>query len=250
MKQTKKKIATVISLLILTSQATNVWADEVPSDDDWHFVLNPLYVWIVDLEGTTTLPDSGGSIDIPIGESGTSGAFTIHFEAGKGDWNLFTDYLYYEYSTDNVLGSSLLSGNNVLGTHLFEIGGSYRVLNHPRYSLEVLGGMRYAHLDNTFSFNHISRVDDLSAKIDLWDGFGGVRFIGHITQSISATVRADAGAGSSDLVWNTIATVDWRYKDWGSVYAGYRALDYDFKENNVGIDLRVKGPVIGATFYW
>ncbi|TXL15290.1 hypothetical protein BMR06_16145, partial [Methylococcaceae bacterium HT5] len=56
--------------------------------------------------------------------------------------------------------------------------------------------------------------------------------------------------GSSDLVWNVAALVDWKFKHWGSAYAGYRVLDYKVSNEALGLNLQAKGPVIGLAFYW
>ena len=130
-----------------------------------------------------------------------------------------------------------------------ELGVAYLVLDDFWYRLELLGGVRYLHVANKFNF-YSDTLDSLSAKENIWDGFGGIRFTGILTDSISATVRADVGGGSSDLVWNVAALVDWQYKHWGSVYAGYRVLDYKVSNEGLGLNLQAKGPVIGLTFYW
>ena len=61
------------------------------------------------MEGDTTIPpskgNSGGTSNFDEGK--LTSAFRLHFEAGnKGDWTVFTDYLYGQYSADNINISS------------------------------------------------------------------------------------------------------------------------------------------------
>lgn len=183
-------------------------------------------------------------------ETELSGAFSIHFEAGKGDWTVFADYLYTEYSNDYAfIVSSLLQGSNVLNMHIAEFGGSYRAWHNARFELELLAGVRYLNVNNKFSFNN-DVLPTIAANANIWDGFGGIRMTGHLTEIISARVRADVGGGDSDLVWNVIATVVWQFYKWASLYAGYRALDYQVSNDNIGLNLQGKGPVVGFGFHW
>jgi len=126
--------------------------------------------------------------------------------------------------------------------------------NKNKWNLLVLTGVRYLSVKNTFTFERGSLFDPLESSANIWDGFIGVRFTGKMTESISAHARADIGTGDSDMVWNAILTVDWRYTDWGSVFAGYRWLDYDFNKgggpDEFGINIRGEGPIVGLGFYW
>lgn len=97
--------------------------------------------------------------------------------------------------------------------------------------------------------SYSDNLDSLSVKDNLRDGFGGIRLTGFLNDSISVTVRADVGGGSSDLVWNVAALVDWKFKHWGSL-CRHRVLDYKVTKEALGLDLQAKWPVIGLSFYW
>ena len=59
----------------------------------------------------------------------------------------------------------------------------------------------------------------------------------------------DAGAGDSDLTWQAMAGVGYRF-DWGSTVLAWRYLDYDF-DSDAGItDFEFSGPLLGASFQW
>jgi len=250
---TIKPLSLLVAAICLGSAP--VLAEELTEEDNndqWRFELKPLYLWFLSMEGDTTIPsperDSGSTSNFDEGK--LTSAFSLHFEAGKGDWTVFTDYLYGQYTADNInISSSPIQGNSELTMHLAELGVTYRVLEDFWYRVELLGGVRYMYVENKFDF-YSDKLDSLSAKDSLWDGFGGIRLTGFLNDSIRATVRADVGGGSADLVWNVTALVDWRYLNWGSVYAGYRVLDYKVSNEALGLNLQAKGPVVGLNFYW
>lgn len=47
---------------------------------------------------------------------------------------------------------------------------------------------------------------------------------------------------------------DYQFKDWGSVFFGYRWLDYDYDSggglDHYGYDALQQGPLAGLSFYW
>ena len=247
-----KSLGLLVGIICLGSVSASAEELTTNEKDQWHFELKPLYLWFLSMEGDTTIPPSesnpGGTSNLDEGK--LTSAFSLHFEAGKGDWTVFTDYLYGQYTADNInISSSPIQGNSELTMHLAELGVTYRVLEDFWYRFELLGGVRYMYVENKFD-SYSENLGTLSAKNNLWDGFGGIRLTGFLNDSISATVRADVGGGSSDLVWNVAALVDWQYLNWGSVYAGYRVLDYSVSKEALGLNLQAKGPVIGLAFNW
>ena len=243
-----------ILIAVICFVPVSVFAEESTESklDPWRFELKPLYLWFLSLEGDSTMPvsnnSSGGTSQFDDGE--LTSAFSIHFEAAKGDWTVFTDYLYGQYTANDIsISTTPAQGSNELTAHITELGVAYRVLEQSWYRFELLGGIRYLHVENKFNFYSVA-LDSLSAKEDIWDGFGGIRFTAIMDDNLTATIRADAGGGGSDLVWNVAALVDWQYKHWGSAYVGYRVLDYKVSQEALGLNLQAKGPVIGLSFYW
>ena len=254
-----RKYFIVLLLMLGFILPASALARELPDRSQWQFELKPLYIWFVNFDGTSSLPSSDGDGSgssrpgINYDEVKITGAFSFHFEVEKNNITVFTDYLYSEWTSNNVtLGPFAGSGKNKLSEHLAELGFAYRIFEHEYFEAEVLAGVRYLYAGNKFEYNaaNIDLSINRSAHANIWDGFAGVRLTGYILDSLSATVRADIGGGASDLVWNIDALVDWRYIDWGSVYAGYRVLDYKVSNKDIDLNLQGTGPVIGLAFYW
>ncbi len=63
-------------------------------------------------------------------------------------------------------------------------------------------------------------------------------------------VIGDVGTGDSDLTWQALAAVNYRFEKVG-VVVGYRYLDYDFDDSDVFDDLNLSGPFVGVKFrFW
>ncbi len=67
--------------------------------------------------------------------------------------------------------------------------------------------------------------------------------------------RTDLGYGGSDnKAINASFQFDYRFRDWGSAFAGYRYLQYDFdndsSSNGYAFDAYQQGPLLGLTIYW
>ena len=94
-------------------------------DGQWHFSVTP-YVWLPTIYNTTTLNPLGISNGVTSKLHSTpdtylhnlSFAFFLAGEARKGDWSLFTDYLYMKFDHQNSglhLGFRIGSNNGHRG---------------------------------------------------------------------------------------------------------------------------------------
>jgi hypothetical protein len=62
-------------------------------------------------------------------------------------------------------------------------------------------------------------------------------------------------ADSDNTAINAAATFDYRFRDWGSVFGGYRILSYDYDNGKSGTDQYAydavqQGPLLGISFHW
>jgi hypothetical protein len=83
---------------------------------------------------------------------------------------------------------------------------------------------------------------------DYWDGIVGAR--GQIRLGNTPWFMpfcADIGTGSSDLTWQALLGVGYRF-DWGEATFAWRAMGYELDGDNV--DLTFNGPGLGVGFRW
>jgi hypothetical protein len=85
----------------------------------------------------------------------------------------------------------------------------------------------------------------------IWDGIIGVkgRYAFGDNREWFVPIYLDVGTGQSDLTWQIAGGVGYTFR-WGSVFAMWRYLDYDFKSDNALEKINFNGPMIGAAFSW
>ena len=66
--------------------------------------------------------------------------------------------------------------------------------------------------------------------------------------------RVDYGAGGSDGTWGLVGMFDYRFKNWGSVFFGYKWMDFDYSSGSgldrYTYDATQQGPLAGLNFHW
>ena len=100
-----------------------------------------------------------------------------------------------------------------------------------------------------------SRGRSAGTSEDWVEPFIGGRLIWDLNNKIAFNVRADAGGfgigNASDLTWQVVGGMDYKFsKNW-ILNVGYRYVDLDYShgsgDDKFGIRLKAYGPVIGLT---
>jgi len=88
-------------------------------------------------------------------------------------------------------------------------------------------------------------------------GFLGGRMSAALSENWTFIGRADYGVGSGDTnrIWNLSAMFDYRFKNWGSAFFGYKYMNYDYDNGIRGLehyayDATQQGPLIGLAIHW
>lgn len=239
----------LIEILLLSVTSAHAQSAE----DEWQFSLSPLFLWGMNVDGTAQI----GPAEAPVGVTfddvleNMHAVFTFHFEAKKRDWTFFSEYQYVDLqpSFDTPVGPI---ADLDLTVQMGELGAAYRVTTFSTTDVELLAGARYSRQDIKIRLEPGPGILDTNES--WWDGFIGVRLISHINDKWTVISRGDIGAGGSDFVWNLAALVDYRFRNWGSVFFGYRWLDYDYDSGNgkdrYAYDALQQGPLGGVTLHW
>lgn len=122
---------------------------------------------------------------------------------------------------------------------LAELGLSLDLL--PSLGLSVYAGMRYQDLNTILEAGGTRYEGDHS-----WvDGVAGAKWMPIQLEHWSAWVRADVGAGGSDLVWLAEAGGGFHWGSRWSAYLTYRVLDTDYHNGGFVYDARLSGLLLG-----
>ena len=281
----------IYQLLLLSSffliSGTPVFAQDTPVDsqessessqdesailplasDEWEFHLAPLYIWFAGIGGSSSIGPVTAPLDVSFSDvmDNLDTVFTFHFEAQRGKFGLFADYMLLEISAQESAQFGTTPRGTPVGAtvdtdmrnDIVEFGGSYRVWEASP-SVELLAGVRYTNLELSVvpeAFGLPIPLPSVNVEQSWWDGFGGVRLIQELGENSGWSLigKADVGGGGSNLTWSALVGVDWQYKDWGSVRAGYKWLGYDYESgtgpDRFALDVVYQGPIAGFKFNW
>ena len=246
---------TMTSLALLFVALPQAAAQADKSDDDWHFSLAPLFLWGMGIDGRTAIGPAEAPLDIEFKDAleNMDAVLTFHGEARKKDLTLFAEYQYVSLDPEAVLPNGSSVDINFKNT-MAELGVAYRVARFDRTDLEILGGARYVEQKLKAKGLPIPSLSSLSNREDWWDAFFGGRITTRMSTHWSFIGRVDYARGGSDGTWNLVGMFDYRFRDWGSVFAGYKWMDFDYSNgsglNRYEYDARQQGPLAGLNFYW
>jgi predicted porin len=249
----------VLMMAILLSAANINIAHAIGSnttDCKWEYSLAPLFLWAQGIEGDSQVGPTTTPLDITFKNAldNLEATFTVHYEMKRDALTLFAEYQYVNLNpeAEGPMDTELdIDFKDTIG----ELGVGYWVFGTDRTNWELIGGARYTKQDLDVSVKN--GPDLISTDDDWWVGFFGGRFSAQLSKNWTFIGRADfgVGPGETNRIWNLDAMVDYRFKDWGSVFAGYKYMDYDYENSDKGkshyaYDATQQGPLLGLNFYW
>ena len=227
-----------------------------PPAEGWRFSVAP-YFWMARTKAsldvgqfsrTTTIKFTDVVPDLHM-------AFAAHAEATWREWTGFLDLFYVSMGQSETQNGVSVSTN--IQELFFEFGATYRLgpvsLGQAgRLTFEPLAGARLMWVDASLGFPN-QKVSDNAAVIDPMIG-GRIAY--HITDTVALWFRGDvAGFGAgSELTYNLIAGLEWRFWPRASALVGWRYMNIDL-ENGSGsstfnVDVEMNGPFLGVNFHF
>ena len=265
MKRVKQLSRTII-LSSLGSMALPSGQAVADNPGGWEFSVAPLYLWEKSLEGSSTIGGKEAPLDLDFKDDileNLEAAFSLHAEAKQGALTLFAEYNYAKLSPsgEESVGPITVKADIDFKDTMWEAGVAYEVVDTGSTQVEVLGGVRYMDQDIDVKIDSPGFISGLiparvSGGDDWWHGFGGFRVATRISENWKFRLRADMGyKDSNNKAGHISGMFDYRFRDWGSFFAGYRFLstDYDNKESGAkgyAADNDQQGPILGVNFYF
>jgi opacity protein-like surface antigen len=249
-------IAGVAVLASVPAAAQNA----IPSVNDWQFEFVP-YIWGAGVRSDVKLgqlPSSTLSVSSSSLLKALDFAAMGTIEARKGDWGGFFDAQYIKLGVGNQFGGGLLGGYNVdMQEQIYTLAGTYRVVNNPSMSLDLLAGARYATIKTTVDANPsllggpglvgpAGRV--LENDAGWWNGIIGVKTLVPVNDRWSLLGYADVGSGSGTTSWQVVAGASYQYSPATSIKFGYRALSFKRDDEATINKMTMYGPYVGLGF--
>ena len=255
-------------LAIGLSGLAPVAAQAEAANDKWQWELG-VYAWFPAIGGTTSFPSgASASIDVSAGDvlDALKMTFMGQIEARKGQWGVWSDLVYADLggsqsgSRDFTVGGRPVSATANLSLDLkstvWTLAGIYNLSSTPENTTDLLFGARMLNLKETLDWSLSSSIPELptrsgEARVDgtNWDAIVGLkgRYYFGGERKWFLPYYVDVGGGQSKLTWQVNAGVGYTF-DWGSVFATWRYLDYDFKSGDALQSMSMSGALVGMAF--
>jgi len=258
------KIVSSVAFLAIAGNVLMAGGDIAPVEpvvveevviDEWKFQFSPMFLWGVHINGDSTIGPVTAPLELNFDDivDNLSMVFTFHFEANKGDWTYFSELQYVKLDpTQDITPTASMDID--FKNYLFELGTTYSFSRSERSKWEGLLGLRYTQqkIQTTLQPANVGLLDVTENWTDVFVGFRNTYTISDNWLLLS---RADIGAGGSDFVWNAVVMADYRFNDWGSIFFGYKAMGYDYNNDENGLnayayDATQYGPLVGLNIHW
>ena len=240
----RSNIFITVSLLLLVCSAVNVSAAEVSVEEEWKFGAE-LYFWGASIAGQSA---NGSDIDVDVGDilSSVEFAFMGTVGASKGKWSLAADVIYLNAEDSDAIAPGLKADVELTNWVITPVVG-YNLVDTGRSRLDILGGARYLYIKADLSLDALGlRADDSGSN---WDAVIGARGAVDLTEKWYLFGYLDIGTGESDLTWQGLGGVGYRFK-WFDLVGVYRYLRWNFDDNKTLDNLYLHGPAAGIRFHF
>lgn len=247
----RKAIISALFLGCLATAPVPSGAQDVGTEDPWKFKA-AIYLWGAGIDGTTR---QGDQIDVSFNDilDNLNMAFMGAFEARKSKWSLAADVIYLDASADNAgtIGATAIPNNAdvLVQSWVVNLQGARTVFDEKPATVDVLLGARYLDLESKLKLSVGSAGAGTTVKdsASVWDGVIGVKGNVNITEKWYLPYYLDVGTGQSDLTWQAVGGVGYRFEPVDVVLA-YRYMYWDFDSDSALKDIDLSGPALGVVF--
>ena len=214
---------------------------------DWQF-RTALYGWAQSLDGDVTVRGFTAPVDLKFSDllQDLDMAFMGLAEVSHGRWGLLVDVNYAKIS--DSLSLPRRGGTIEFNMRQWLVNSyvTYGVVRDDTTVFDVLAGARFNSMELELETGLGTRSNDKK-----WvDPVIGLRYQRNLSPSFFFRTVGDIGGFdvSSDLTWQAMAGLGWRFSDCGSALIGYRVIDTDYDHGNFQYDVTADGPVLGVEF--
>jgi hypothetical protein len=169
------------------------------------------------------------------------------FDARKGRWGILLDTVYLNLSAKNTLGQTSVQTRSDNKLFFLDPEAYFRVVKHPRGSIDALVGLRYWHSANTLAITGPASTLKFQKGKDWVDPILGGRFKLNLTRRFFTVFKGDVGGfgAGSQLTYQIFAGGGAEFKDKFALIAGYRRIYVDLGSSGLLHDYAINGLALG-----
>jgi hypothetical protein len=218
--------------------------------DNWQVQVTP-YLWGSGLVGQVGIGDRTADVDA----SFRNILDHLHFaamglvDARRDKLIALSDILYTDLRGQQATPGPLFSSvNPQQKLFILTPEGGYRVLDTEAMSVDVLGGIRWWHMNAELQFQPgLLPGVDVQASRNWVDGIAGARARHTLARGWWVSAYGDLGAGGSTFTYQLVGTAGLDIHERFALVFGYRYLDVNYSKDIFLLDTTLKGPFFGFT---
>lgn len=233
--RTSRITRSLLAAVLVTASMSPALAADAKGPNDWRFDAL-LYGWAAGI-GADLQRSGAAWIGFDRILDTLDMAFMGAFAASKDQWRFAADVIYMDLSEKDSaaltvpIGSGIPASASVrveLKAWILDPNVQYRFYETDRLELSALAGARYLSIEG--DVNEVvttSSLGRVAGEVDgtkrWWDGVVGVSGQYNLSQRWYVPFLADVGTGDSNLTWQAVAALGYRFDSVDAVF-GYRHL--------------------------
>ena len=246
----------VAAILVITTAGPGAaqTAAQSAEPDRWTFSLTP-YFWAAGIDGKVATLPGAPTADVDASFSDiidqTNVGAMLSASASRGRFGLLADLTYLDLSDDSGTPGPLFDEVKFESQTLFAtIAAFYQAVETVRLGLQAVAGTRLWYVDTELKLRGDLAANQSFSEDKVWaDPIVGVRWQGHLGRKFYLEGAADVGGFgvASDITWELLGTLAYRFNDGITMRAGYRHLKVDYEDDGFVWDVELSGPIVGVT---
>ncbi|WP_373505645.1 hypothetical protein [Aestuariivirga sp.] len=244
----------VIALAVCPSNAADIV--DVPADlNDWTFTA-AAYLWASGLSGDSGvfgLPPQ--EVDLSFADilEDLNFAFMGFGEARKGRFSLGADLTYADVEANVSTPFGIIADDIDVTTSTF-MGTAYvgySVVDSADVRIDGIAGARLWSVNTEFDVNGGALNGRSASDGATWvDPMAGLKLYAELSPEIYISAWGMIGGFgvSSDMMWDVMGGLGYRFTDSFSLFGGYRAVSVDYSNDGFVYDMVQQGPVFAGVF--
>ena len=226
--------------------ALMAFSGELRAQDDWVYEITPA-LWTSGGDGTASYDSPDGPISIDFDELGRMEAgFAGTFQAQRGRWGYLIDTAYGR----SEIGDQDWAVSFVTGGATYQLSEKTSYVNFvfgARYGSSG-GGLRVEDPTIPPEESDDDRFKKLSSNTGWADLMVGLQLVRPFGDRWAFEGYVDAGAGGSNLTYQVVAGLSYRFSPGIAAKAGYRLIGADVDDDSSESDLKFGGLYAGVGF--
>ncbi|HSI65101.1 MAG TPA: hypothetical protein VLE43_18385 [Candidatus Saccharimonadia bacterium] len=236
------------------SSSKSVVIPPEPPEKAWYLTV-AVYGWLSAVEGDTGIGPVAVSADTSLNDliDEFDGSFMTYIEAGCDRWSFGLDIIWGKLKDDASITRGPFFGRAGFEQEQAIITGriQYAVVKNDTTRVDIFAGGRWMYLEVDIDIDtNLGPGRHFGIEEDWIDPIVGARVIHDFSDKCFVQAMGDVGGFGveSEVTWQALLGLGYRFTPKLSSVIGYRALGIDYDQDNFVLDTISHGPFVGLSY--